>query len=61
VPLPLDVNIMGLSYLRTGEDLQPPVKEEDYPFSFEVYGHYALPQEGDGEAMTEGPRLYPPN
>ncbi len=44
VSLPLDVNTRGLSHLRDGEGLLPPVKEEDYPFSFEVRGHYTLPR-----------------
>ncbi len=47
-PLPLDEDIAGLSYPHGREDLLRPVKEAvkegDYPFSFEVCGHYALPR-----------------
>ncbi len=42
-PLPLVENITGLSYPHGGENLLPLVKEEDYPFSFKVYGYYTPP------------------
>jgi hypothetical protein len=48
-PLPLDENITGYFYPHGGENLLSPVKEADYPFSFEVYGYCALPRDGDEE------------
>ena len=48
-PLPLDENITGYFYPHGGEKLLSPVKEGDYPFSFEVYGYPVLPRDGDEE------------
>jgi hypothetical protein len=49
-PLPLAGYIVGLSYPRGGrEDLLTPVREADYPFSFEVRGRYTLPRDGEEE------------
>jgi hypothetical protein len=48
-PLRLDAGIVGLSYLHGGGYLMRPVKEADYPFSFEVYGYPVLPRDGDEE------------
>jgi hypothetical protein len=52
--LPLGADIRGLSYPQGGPNLLRPVRENDYPFRFEVYGYYDLPQHGGEEEMTEG-------
>jgi len=48
-PLPLTGDAMGLTDLPLGggQDLLVPAKEDDYPFSFEVYGYYDFRQHWD--------------